>query len=115
MSSVSISNIRGVFRKPEDTLGTVGADCNMVGVGRMWLVEGALLPSLDGGTEAGRSWRLDEGALFFASISPLAPPSLLVNDEMAHPVQELSFCGVPMRGAFVLATSGGGRTLSGMV
>lgn len=48
-------------------------------------------------------------------ISPLAPASLFVKDEIAHPAHEASFCGVPILGAPVGATSGGGRTLSGNV
>jgi hypothetical protein len=37
----------------------------------------------------------------FARISPLAPASLFVNDEIAQPVQP-SWAGVPMRGVVPL-------------
>ena len=48
-------------------------------------------------------------------ISPLAAFILLVNDEIAHPAQPVSFWGVLMRGGAPLVVVGGGRTESGRV
>jgi hypothetical protein len=53
--------------------------------------------------------------LGFASISPLAEEIVLVKEEMAQPVQEVSLWGVPIRGVapFVFVELGGGRIVSG--
>lgn len=51
-------------------------------------------------------------------MSPVAAASLFVKDEMAQPAQELSCCGVDMRGMPAPAdpaTEVGGKTVSGMV
>ncbi len=70
--------------------------------------------SARGGTDEARpsAWRLG-----FACISPLAAAILLVNDEMAQPVQDVSLCGVPMLGTpeSLALELGGGRTDSGNV
>lgn len=65
-----------------------------------FVLEGAWRPtSADGGTDCGRA-SCCSTPLAVDDISPLAEPSLLVNDEMAQPAQEeASVCGVPMRGA----------------
>lgn len=51
----------------------------------------------------------------FGCISPLAVPSLLVKDEMAHPAHEVSFWVVPIRGVppFVALALAGGMIESG--
>jgi hypothetical protein len=46
-------------------------------------------------------------------MSPLAELSLLVKEEMAHPAQDVSFAGVPMRGA-PPDMAGDGSAVSGM-
>ncbi len=47
-------------------------------------------------------------------ISPLAVASLLVNDEIAQPAHEVSFCGVPMRGTPLAGpVLAGGKAVSG--
>ena len=52
-------------------------------------------------------------------MSPTAADTLLVKEEMAHPVQDAASigCGVLIRGVFVVDNSaalGGGNTVSGM-
>jgi hypothetical protein len=51
-------------------------------------------------------------------MSPLAAANLLVNEEIAHPAHEVSFWGVPIRGALETEASeelGGGIAVSGSV
>lgn len=59
------------------------------------------------------------GGIAFDCISPLAVPSLFVNDDIAHPAQPgVSLSGVPIRGPlepFVDAVLAGGRSVSGKV
>jgi hypothetical protein len=67
----------------------------------------------DGGTEDGR--RFVSPLLLPARISPLAVPSLFVKDEMAHPAHDVSFAGVPIRGALAMpAIEGDGKAVSGI-
>lgn len=75
----------------------------------------------EGATGGADEARLSEERLFvcdapgLACISPLAVAILFVNDEMAQPAHDVSFCGVPMRGAapLVALVLGGGRIESG--
>ena len=82
------------------------------------MARAGLLVSTCGATDAGLpSPGFDLEVLGFGCISPLAVASLFVNDEMAHPAQPVSFCGVPIRGIAPLAAAvvEGGRPDSGMV
>ena len=108
------------FRRPEDTLGTVGAEGEKVGVGR---VRPAKIDSaadelgFAGGVDDGRSELAVVAALLLGWISPLAVASLFVKDDIAQPAHPDPDpgCGVLMRGALEPAASGGGKTLSGRV
>lgn len=71
-----------------------------------------------GGTEADRVSFEMLGVLLddLASISPLAVDILFVNDDIAQPAHDVSFCGVPILGVAPLTGptfEGGGRIVSG--
>lgn len=69
-----------------------------------------------GGTDEGRCCCV-EAPLVPDWISPLAAVSLFVKEDIAQPAQDVSFAGVPMRGALAppaAVREGGGSTVSGM-
>jgi hypothetical protein len=70
-----------------------------------------VVSAVEGGTDDERGAALP---LEPARISPLAALSLFVKDEMAQPAHDVSFAGVPIRGAPPPATDDEGIAVSGI-